>query len=71
VILIPGATKLPVCPISGLDQPGIFVDAANILQNLEENVDTGKIKFSSGGVQAVGEVADKANAQGLVTPRVT
>lgn len=46
VILIPGPTKLLVCPILRSDQPRIFVDTTNVLQNLKENVNAGKIKVS-------------------------
>jgi hypothetical protein len=34
----------------------------NILQNLKENIDAGKIELSPEDVQAVRDVADNANA---------
>jgi hypothetical protein len=41
------------------------------LQNLEDNMDARKIKLPLGDIQAVREVADKANAaQGFVIPRI-
>ena len=46
----------------GVKSAGIFIEAAKKLQNLKENMDAGKIKLSSGDVQAVREVADKADA---------
>jgi hypothetical protein len=62
VIPIPGTTKLPVRPILGPVQPRISAQTMNILQNLKENIDAGKIKLSPEDVQAVRDVADKANA---------
>ena len=66
VIYIPCAIKLAVRSISRSDQPRIFVETANILQNLEDNMDARKIKLPMEDILAVGEVVDKANAaQGL------
>ena len=62
VIPIPGTTKFPVCPIWRFGQLGIFAKTTEFLQNLEENMDAGKIRLSPEDVQAVREVADKANA---------
>jgi hypothetical protein len=62
VIPIPGTTKLPVRPILGPVQPRISAQSMNILQNLKENIDAGKIELSPEDVQAVRDVADKANA---------
>jgi hypothetical protein len=62
VIPVPSTTNLPVRPVSRPNQPRIFAETTNFLQNLNENTDTRKTKLSLEDFQAIREVADKANA---------
>ena len=62
VIPVPSTINLPVRPVPRPNQPRIFAETTNFLQNLKENTDTSKTKLSLEDVQAIREVADKANA---------
>jgi hypothetical protein len=42
---------LPVCPISRLEQPGIFVKTGKVLWGLKGNMNAGKIEVSSEDAQ--------------------
>ena len=62
VIPIPGTTKLTVRLASSSGQPRPLANMAKLLQNLKENIDARKVRLSPEDVQAVREVADKADA---------